>query len=338
MSRIILGLDIGGANLKAATNTRETASVPFALWRQPEQLASELKKLVSCFQNVEEFAITMTGELCDCFATKADGVNHILTAVQSISRSYPIRVWSTSQRFLTVEEARQNHRQVAAANWHALATFVGSYNPRGTSLLIDIGSTTTDLIPILDGIPHSIGLTDPIRLEAEELLYSGVRRTPICAFTGLDIATELFATTLDAYLLLGLIPESAETDTADGRVATKAKAHSRMARMYCGDAEEIPPAQTEDLAQQVYRLQKKQLERALDRQSRRLRELQLESLGTSRVAILSGSGEFLVQQVLRSHQDLFTDSISLTERLGEKLAAAAPAYAVAVLAAERPLA
>src|SRR5581483_10934353 len=43
----VLGLDIGGANLKAAHSTGQAASVPFALWRDPERLADQLHLLIA---------------------------------------------------------------------------------------------------------------------------------------------------------------------------------------------------------------------------------------------------------------------------------------------------
>ena len=41
-----LGIDIGGANLKAADGRGWARSVPFALWRQPKMLAETLGALV----------------------------------------------------------------------------------------------------------------------------------------------------------------------------------------------------------------------------------------------------------------------------------------------------
>src|SRR5436189_45661 len=106
--------------------------------------------------------------------------------------------------FVDTETARRNHLKVASANWHALATLAGQYMPEGPGLLIDIGSTTTDVIPLLDGIPIPQGMTDPDRLARHELIYTGVRRTPVCAVTRESVAAELFATTRDVYLVLGM--------------------------------------------------------------------------------------------------------------------------------------
>lgn len=339
MSHTILGLDIGGANLKAATNTRQSCSVPFALWRQPEQLASQLAKILTHFPEVEEFAITMTGELCDCFANKAEGVRHILQAVRQVALSFPVRVWSTEGRFLNVAEAADQPRQVAAANWHALATYAGGLVPRGVGLLIDIGSTTTDLIPILDGEPWSLGKTDPERMMHDELIYTGAKRTPLCALLPVgQVAAELFATIIDAYLLLGLVPESpTSSDTADSRPENRSNAIARVARLYCADPEELSEAQLLRIAEQAVNSQQMMLNTAIRHQITRLEMLRQEALDPKRVVILSGSGEWLARRLIQPlmSDERFADVYSLSDRFGADLAAAAPAFAVATLAAER---
>ena len=53
---------------------------------------------------------------------------------------------------------------MASANWHALATFAVRYALTHGGLLIDIGSTTTDIISIERGQVIAAGLTDPDRL------------------------------------------------------------------------------------------------------------------------------------------------------------------------------
>src|SRR3954471_1914030 len=137
MTSVILGLDIGGANLKAATVDKRAISVPFALWKQPDRLPAALAELVKQFPDAEELAVTMTGELCDCFETKRDGVNAIVAAVRSVSGGRRIRVWSTDGAFLDSEEAKANHLKVASANWHALATLAGQYVPAYPAILLD---------------------------------------------------------------------------------------------------------------------------------------------------------------------------------------------------------
>jgi probable H4MPT-linked C1 transfer pathway protein len=351
MPTSILGLDIGGANLKAAAPDKRAISVPFPLWKQPDRLPAALAELVTRFPDAEELAVTMTGELCDCFETKRDGVNAIIAAVRFASGGRRIRVWSTDGLFLNDNDAKANHLKVASANWHALATLAGQYAPTGRVILIDIGSTTTDIIPILDGVPVPQGKTDYERLESGELVYTGVRRTPVCAIPDFKGAAEFFATTLDVYLTLGLLLEASDDcDTADGRPATKVYARTRLARMIGGDAETIPAERIEALATELVTLQFFPIERSLDRIKERLAlmptsapwepsdrhmrvlmdmnpELKLHVAKQRITVLVSGSGEFLTRRFK-------VEALSLGEKLGPAVSACAPAYAVAVLAAE----
>src|SRR6185312_2129950 len=126
-------------------------------------------------------------------------------------------------------EARQNHLGVAAANWHALATFAGRFAPHRGALLIDIGSTSTDVIPLRDGVPAARGLTDRDRLQSRELVYLGVRRTPVFTIVPDRVCAELFATTQDAFVILGLLPEdAADCETANGQSLTHGHCLTRL--------------------------------------------------------------------------------------------------------------
>ena len=339
MSHVVLGLDIGGANLKAATPDGRAVSVPFALWKHPEKLPEALAGLVAQFDGITEFAVTMTGELCDCFETKREGVAAIVTAAWNVSRSWPVRFWGTDGRFRDGNEAKAEWATVAAANWHALATFVGGFNPRGTTLLIDVGSTTADLIPILDGRPWASGCDDTTRLAAGELVYTGVKRTPLCALLPPgETCAEFFATTRDAHLLLGHMPDDPiDLDTADGRPAVRKFAHARVSRMIGGDGSTVPEAETRRLAHTAYVNQLNLLRTRVEQLTKRVVGLQRESLGVRRCAVLSGSGEFLARTAIDSFRANYNDITSLTDRLGPAVAECAPAFAVAVLAKERPL-
>jgi (4-(4-[2-(gamma-L-glutamylamino)ethyl]phenoxymethyl)furan-2-yl)methanamine synthase len=336
----VLGLDIGGANIKAATEFADAVSMPFEIWRAPERLADELSKLVDVFVTAELLAVTMTAELADCFATKAAGIDCVLRAVESIAGDRPIRVWQTAGEFVPPEVAREEPRLTAAANWHALATFVGRLVPRGSAVLIDIGSTTSDLIPIVNGLPMPTGRRDIERLQSGELVYTGVRRTPLCAVTThvplgdseCSVAAELFATTLDAYLLLGDIPEDAhDCETANRRPSTMAAAHDRIARMLCCDLTELSNPDVRRIAEHVAASQLRCLCAAADLVVSRLPS----DCGT---VLISGSGAFLARRVAAQTPRLQSAQIvSLPELFGPRVSDAACAFAVAKLAAEREL-
>jgi probable H4MPT-linked C1 transfer pathway protein len=325
----VLGLDIGGANLKAAHTNGRVISVPFALWKDPSLLPGALARLLADMPPADELAVTMTGELCDCFESKRQGVQTILDAVQETAAKTPIRVWQNDGHFTDVEAARRAPLRAAAANWLALATFAGRHAPVGPALLLDIGSTTTDIVPLLDGRPVPKGRTDPERLHSSELIYTGVRRTPLCALLGGHGAAELFATALDAYLILEAIAENpSDSNTADGRPATKAAAHARLARMLCADLETSSADERRRLAERVLLRQVMMLDSAIQAVAARLP-------GRPRTVVLAGEGEFLANLALRE-QKAFPPchAVFLSKTLGSAISQAACAYAVAALAAE----
>jgi probable H4MPT-linked C1 transfer pathway protein len=330
VTRAVLGLDIGGANLKAAHSDGGVRLRPFALWRNPERLSQELAVLAADWPPFDTLAVTMTGELCDCYESKRHGVHAILNAVEQAAGPLPVRVWRADGRFTDVAAARAEPLLTAAANWLVLAAFAGRLVPSGPALVIDIGSTTTDLVPLRDGRPTPQGRTDPQRLRCQELVYTGIARTPLCALLGSAGAAEWFATTLDVYLTLGNLPEDpANCETADGRPATRLAARARLARMLCADLETCTEEETTNLARQVS-----------GRQAQLIRSAAMEvSLARCRSAfpavVLAGSGEFLARLALGLHPAFPVPRIiSLAERLGPAVSQSACAYAVCRLAAE----
>jgi probable H4MPT-linked C1 transfer pathway protein len=332
-----LALDIGGANLKIADGDGFSAIEAFPLWQAREQLAEALRRQIALVPRVDHIAVTMTGELADCFATKKEGVLAILNAVEEASDHRHTRIYLTSGMLVAMPIARRQPLLAAASNWHALARFAGRFAANGPGMLIDIGSTTTDIIPLSDGTPTTIGRTDTNRLLNGELVYTGVERTPICAllpavpFRGrkCPVAAELFSTTLDAYLTLGQLPEEpSNTNTADHRPATKAAARDRLARSICSDREAFSELDAKLLSEAV-------LEKQLSRISTSLKHVLHRMPERPRTIVLSGRGEFLARKVIESLGPL-PEIISLSKELGTELSRCAAAHALAVLAREGP--
>jgi probable H4MPT-linked C1 transfer pathway protein len=340
-----LALDIGGANLKAATARGYAASRAFALWRSPAELPAQLQQLLAEAPPAQRIAVTMTGELADCYATKAEGVRAIVDATLQAAGERTTAFYSTAGTLLPAEAAKERPIAVAASNWHALAAFAVRFAEGQPAILFDIGSTTADIISIDGYRPVPVGLTDPDRLLSGELCYTGVERTPIAAVLSslpwrgaqCPIASELFACTADAHLIMGDLPEDqADRDTADGRPKIRAASIARLARMVCADDTMFSEADAMAAAAAVRNAQANKLGAALEQVVGRA------AVQPGRI-ILSGRGEFLARRVVQEFpwRHDAPQLISLSRLLGPETSQGAPAYALAVLAEEqfgRPIA
>jgi probable H4MPT-linked C1 transfer pathway protein len=203
-------------------------------------------------------------------------------------------------------------------------------------LFVDVGSTTTDVIPILGGRVSARGRTDPARLRSGELVYTGALRTPVCAIVRslplrgrrCRVAAELFAIAADVHLWLGRIDADDYTcDTPDGRGRSRDEAGARLARMVCSDSESLSDADVTAIAEHVARAQEDQIAGGLAQVRRRL------GARCPPAAVLAGQGCFLAEPA--AHR-LGLATLGLAERLGPDAARSAPAAAVAWLLARAP--
>jgi len=330
-----LALDIGGANIKAADGNGYAQSYPFAMWKQSARLAQQLRTVIYEAPPSDHLAVTMTGELADCFESKAAGVRFILEALNSAADNRHSRIYLVDGRFVSPQVALSSPQLAAAANWHALARFAGRYVTGGMALVVDVGSTKCDIIPLVNGKPAARGTTDTERLLSGELVYTGVERSPICAVVSLapyrgkscPVVHEVFATMRDAYMILEKIPEDpANVQTPDGKPATKPHARKRLGRMIAADDEEFNHKDALAIAECAADAQVSRLAAAIDQVSATLP-------APLQIAIASGQGEFLVREAIDFLQ-IHCPVISLASELGGPVSRCAPAHALAVLARE----
>ncbi len=328
----IIGWDVGGVNLKAARLAAGalTATIePFELQRAPDRLPEVLAALAGRLHATpaDRHAITMTAELSQFFRTKREGVAFVLDAVAAALPGAALHVWGTDGRFHPPERARTEPLRAAASNWMATAAFVALY--RRDAILLDVGSTTADIIPIVNGSVAALGRTDPERLGSGELIYTGALRTPIEAVVRrvplaggeASVSAEGFALTGDLHLWLGnLTAEDYTVDTPDGRPASREFAGERLARVVCGDRETLTEADIDRLARAVAESQIDEIAGATRRVRERHPELD--------VAVVAGLGDFIASAAAR-RAGLRT--LPLGDILGRDAARAAPAAAVAHL-------
>ena len=339
-----LGLDIGGANLKGATSQGQAVTLPFPLWKQPDKLTGGIIELLLRLSVNGPIAVTMTGELCDCFESKAAGVRHILSAVQEAVKDQPLFIWRNDGKWAGVQHAMDDPMPVASANWLASATYAGRYLPDGLGWFFDLGSTTLDMIPLLDGKPVPRGRTDLQRLRAGELAYLGVARTPVTSLVqyldveheSVTVAAEFFATIDDVLLILEYAQEdSHDQNTADGQPRTRGHAEKRLSRMVCAEVEELGKKNLLAISKQIMDVYRRKLSSHM-RFSHARSQSQLGHKWGG--VILAGSGEGILAEHVTDFANMGTTTspvVSMTGRVGPEASTALAAYSLAVLLAER---
>lgn len=255
----IIGWDVGGAHLKAARAENgiitRAAQIACPLWLGTNELDRAFAEAAAVMGEAPLHAITMTGELCDAFATRAEGVADLAARMARLLSPARVLFYAGRSGFARESEAAGLAMEIGSANWHASAALAGTR--AGESLFIDLGSTTADLIPIAGGQPKNIGFTDAERLIQGELVYTGLARSFLMAgprlvpFAGrwTPLMNEWFASMADVHRILGQLPDGADLmETADGRDKTKAASCARLARMIGRDAREADEAAWERLA------------------------------------------------------------------------------------------
>ncbi len=340
----LVGWDIGGVNVKASWLVRERARIrqtrivsrPFEIWRGkellPEVLTAALGEIAPDVP-IRAMAVTMSAELSDVFATKREGVLFVLGCVRDCFPDYEIYTLNLSGALIPLKKALSSPLEFAAANWVASARWLAGLHPN--CLLVDVGSTTTDILPVLDGRIMVGGKTDTDRLISGELVYTGALRTNLAAIVQsvpvrgrtCRVASEYFAVSGDVHLILGhLTPEDYTCTTPDNRPPSMDTARSRLARLVCSDGELLPASEIDALARFIHTRQVLQIRSGMEQVLSRLPDL------FGHPVVVFGTGAFLGKEAAGG---LDLDVRELEKDLGEAKSDALPCLAVAHLLADR---
>jgi len=335
-----LGWDIGGAHLKAVLildgQAIDAIQLPCPLWQGLDRLEQAVDTIQQRYAGrALRHALTMTGELADLFPDRAQGVQAIVTSLARLLQGQQLQVYAGPLGMLTVEAAGQHWSAIASANWHASATCLASRCPQG--IFVDIGSTTSDLIRLHQGKPVTLGYSDAERLATQELVYTGVVRTPVMAVADqapwadrwCGLAAEHFATMADVYRLTGELPEAGDmAPAADGGEKSVTASARRLARMVGADLEEAGLAAWQQLAGYFKSAQLGKLEAALWRLCSGMPD-------TAPVTLIgAGTGRFLVPQLASRLGLPYVDAEQLVDAdpaCRDWVVTCLPAYAVAWL-------
>jgi len=250
---VVIGWDVGGAHLKAARaeNGRITAAVQVA---SPLRLG--LPRLTQSFREAKavvgtagRHAVTMTGELADTFSSRTDGVERLVA--QAVGELAPgmVSIYAGRAGFVRPQDVGCHVEDIASANWFATASLAAK--TCGSALVMDMGSTTTDIVAVHAGRIAARGYTDAQRLAAGELIYTGLVRGYIMATARqapvggrwMPLINENFANMADVHRILGSLPEGADQmNTTDSREKTVTASRARLARMVGRDAADASEA------------------------------------------------------------------------------------------------
>lgn len=251
---LVIGWDVGGAHVKACLlqegRVHDVAQWACPLWQGLQHLDAALTSAAQRWPILikAHHAVTMTGEMVDLFATREDGVCQIATHLAAALRG-PVHFYAGDEAWCTAAEAAAHWAQIASANWRATASHVAAWADGRAGVLVDVGSTTTDLVAFGKGRVLGSSQSDADRLATGELVYHGVVRTPLCALAPQivlqgrrhNVMNEFFATTADVYRLTGeLDPAHDQHPAADGAPKDTRHTQQRLARMVGHDASEAP--------------------------------------------------------------------------------------------------
>ncbi len=312
--RSVIGWDVGGAHVKACLLQRgevvDVAQWACPLWQGMDQLTPVLHAARARWPGfgAAQHAVTMTGEMVDLFATREDGVRSIAAELaRSLSNASAagesVHFFAGDAGWCRAADVVTHWDAIASANWLATARHAALRFGEGSGegLLIDIGSTTTDLIAFRGGSVLTDSRTDAQRLARGELVYHGVVRTPLCAVaqridwrgTPHNVMNEFFATAADVYRLTSeLNPAHDLHPSADNAPKDLPATRQRLARMVGLDQRDAAPDDWLAFARSWREAQVAELGGQLRR------VIAAHELGPQAVVVSAGCGDFLVRDVL----------------------------------------
>lgn len=332
-----IGWDIGGAHVKVALIHHKKIQLvlqePCPLWQGLDKLENGLKKLLTQLpcDKKQHHAVTMTGELVDLFANRSKGVEQIINTVTNLLND-TVQIFCGKFGLLPISKITPHHYDaIASANWLASATLAAKHLQN--CLFVDVGSTTTDILRCENGEVLAQGFSDYQRLISQELVYTGIVRTPVMAVvqTVLDnqknvgVMAEYFATMADVYRVTGeLLEHCDQNPTADGGEKTLEASAKRLARMVGDDFKSEEFTRWQTVAKNIRWQQVNRIQTSC--------ELLLQNQKLQLVG--AGIGRFLVQEIaenLHLHYVDFSTLFDTKENLAFEPADCAPAVAVAYL-------
>jgi probable H4MPT-linked C1 transfer pathway protein len=260
-----------------------------------------------------------------------------MALLEQIAQHFPAGrnlVYAGRSGFVGIEQAALLSADVASANWHATASLVARL--AGDALFVDMGSTTTDIIPVTAGALANEGYSDAERLLTGELVYTGFTRTFLFGVASsapvrgrlTPLMNEYFASIADVHRIVGVLDERDDKHpAADGKEKTVDGSTARLARMLGRDAADLTPPEWRDVACWFSERQLRTMHDAAFRVA--------GSLGPDKPIVGAGTGRWQIRRLAARLERPFIDFAGIVpadDAVRGEASSAAPAAAVALLA------
>ena len=302
----IIGWDIGGAHIKASKinfvkKKTLTKQLFCPIWININNLNKSILKIKKKLGGCDYHAITMTAELADIFKNRNEGTKKIINILCKAIPEKKIFFYSNLKTFLKKKEALKKTDAINSMNWHATASLISNFYPN--CILVDMGSSTTDIIPIKKKRIIAKGNNDYKRLVYRELIYFGVIRTPITAIEkNKNLIYENFANLGDIYRVLNKLPKKIDlTPSQDNKSKSKNDSARRIARVFGKDYKKKDFNTWKKLALKIENKQKKILKENINKIRKR-------NFSSSVPIIGAGIGEFLIREIYNKNNYFSFDS------------------------------
>ena len=341
---IYIGWDIGGAHLKSCVinNQKTVCSVDLCeLWKTKE-LGYIIGQIIEqhAHNGIINNVITMSGEMCDIFENRDQGVKEILNYFKKFANTH------VYTRHCGIVNVKYNKKlqNIASANWHVIAKFMSK--KLANAIIIDLGSTTTDFILIKNSKIINKRVDDFSGLSSQELLYVGCLRTPPYIFErslrinkkDIHIIPENFSSLADVYRIIKKIPKSLYySSTCDDKEKDIKACMVRFARNFGLDYKQKQHKFLVSAAQKISDLHSTILNKVIDY------HIEKNFLSEKNVKIIGlGIGEEIIRDLcVKNHREYLDLSTIMGARMSRKNISPhhiAPAYFLAMmLKAERML-
>ncbi len=256
-----LGIDIGGAHIKLVglDEKKELIFVDylkFYFWKEEKSINKIFNYINSKSNKNTLSGITMTAELCDIFKNRVDGFRKIYNYCKKLKNNYFF--YTKSKKIFE----KKNYSAIVSMNWHSIGRLLEKKYKN--AIIVDFGSTTTDIICIKNYVIQNKNFDDFSRINSSELVYTGLTRTPIFAINSkvkingknFEIIPEFFSDMSDVYRINSILKKEFDIDeTADGKKRSKFLSYSRLSRNFGLDHKKSNQNLIKDLSKKIINTQ-----------------------------------------------------------------------------------